>query len=226
MSYTQSEPPVMTDKDWQLRMQKTHDDAQAWLIKYQEPLKKLDEWLKTEVKIGNTSTNTYYDGNIRALINALFGQWFYFCEFIQKRIKEGQLNVGDVERLINDTVFPHEVVKTMNTFDESTKRKMVIATITPGDEVTKQNLLILCTKINELNEDDLKELQGILCDKNKGGWNTCNLTAWGQLVKEEKAEREQKKGGRKLTRRRKSNPKTKSKQKHKRRSYKKSSHRR
>jgi hypothetical protein len=216
----------MTDKDWQLRMQKTHDDAQAWLIKYQEPLKKLDEWLKTEVKIGNTSTNTYYDGNIRALINALFGQWFYFCEFIQKRIKEGQLNVGDVERLINDTVFPHEVVKTMNTFDESTKRKMVIATITPGDEVTKQNLLILCTKINELNEDDLKELQGILCDKNKGGWNTCNLTAWGQLVKEEKAEREQKKGGRKLTRRRKSNPKTKSKQKHKRRSYKKSSHRR
>jgi hypothetical protein len=226
MSYAQSEHPVMTNEDWQLRMQKSHDEAQAWLIKYQEPLKKLDEWLKTEVKIGNTSTNTYYDGNIRALINALFGQWFYFCAFIQKRIKEGQLNVGDVERLINDTVFPYEVVKTMNTFDESIKRGMEIASITSGDEVTKQNLLTLCTKINELNEDDLKELQGILCDKNKGEWNTCNLTAWGQLVKAEKAEREQNKGGRKLTRRRKSNPKTKSKQKHKRRSYKKSSHRR
>jgi hypothetical protein len=214
---------VMTDTDWQLRIQKSHDEAQAWLIKYQEPLKKLDKWLKTEVKIGDTSTNTYYDGNIRALINALFGQRFYFCAFIQKRIKEGQLNVGD---LINNTVFHSDVVNTMNTFDESIKRGMEIAPITSGDEVTKQNLLTLCTKINELNEDDLKELQGILCDKNKGGWNTCNLTAWGQLVKAEKAEREQKKGGRKLTRRRKSNPKTKSKQKHKRRSYKKSSHRR
>jgi len=213
MSYR--EPKPMTEKDWADMMQKSDREADAWLIKNSTHLEKLDEWLKTKVKIGHTGSNDYYDGNIRALIHVLGMNGHYICEFIKRRIAQVAQVALDVPHMIQDTVLPSETVKKMDTYEASKKLGMVIASIVPGDEVTKQNLLTLCTKINELDDDHLQALHDMLCPVNVYDFS---MKAWGRLVDKEK------KGGRKLTRRR--NPKTKSKQKHKRSGHKRSGHKR
>ena len=116
---------------------------------------------------------------------------------------------------------------------------------TPGDKVTEQNLSILCTAIYKLDEDKVKSLHDMLCLSNAKGQSQFDWKAWRILVDDARAAKgylkhsgssasvspwyrraETEGGGRKLSRRRKSNPKSKSKHKHKRRSYKKSSYRR
>ena len=61
----------MNDVDWKAVMDESTLNAKEWIKNNSEHLAKLDEWLNTEVKVGNTSYNEYYDGNIRELIYVL-----------------------------------------------------------------------------------------------------------------------------------------------------------
>jgi hypothetical protein len=198
-------------------MDKSTLKAEEWIKNNSGHLAELDEWLNTEVKIGNTAFNKYYDGNIRELINVLGMQHHAICQCIEKKIGEERFNVGDfLERFVDK--------------------------ITPSDKVTAQNLSILCNEICKLNKDNLQALHDMLC---RAGSKTFDFKAWRILVDDARAAKgylrhsgtsasvspwyrqaETEGGGRKLSRRRKSNPKSKSKHKHKRRSYKKSSYRR
>jgi len=208
----------MTDAHWKVVMDKSTLKAKEWIENNSEHLAKLDEWLNTEVKVGNTSYNAYYDGNIRELIYVLGMQHDAICECIKKKIGGEPLNV---QHFIEGRHFTH------------------------GDEVTAQNLSILCTAIYKLDEDKVKSLHDMLCLSNAKRQSQFDWKAWSILVNDaieakgylkhsgtsasvspwyRRAETEG--GGRKLSRRRKSNPKSKSKHKHKRRSYKKSSYRR
>jgi hypothetical protein len=209
---------MMTDADWKAVMDKSTLNAKEWIKNNSEHLAKLDEWLNTEVKVGNTSYNEYYDGNIRELIYVLGMQHYDICKCIKKKIREEPLNV---QHFIGDIHF------------------------TPGDEVTAQNLSTLCTAIYKLDEDKVKSLHDMLCLRNAKGQSQFDWKAWGILVNDAREAKgyskhsgtsasvspwyrqaETEGGGRKLSRRRKFNPKSKSKHKHKRRSYKKSSYRR
>jgi hypothetical protein len=207
---------IMTHADWKAVMDKSTLEAKKWIENNSRHLAELDEWLNTEVKIGNTNYNEYYDGNIRELIHVLGMQHHAICECIEKKIREEPLNVQH--------------------FIEDRSQRF-----TPGDKVTAQNLSTLCTAIYKLDEDKVKSLHDMLCLRNaKYGFK-----AWSILVNDARAAKgylkhsgtsasvspwyrreETEGGGRKLSRRRKSNPKSKSKHKHKRRSYKKSSYRR
>jgi hypothetical protein len=210
----------MTDADWKAMMDKSTLEAKEWIENNSEHLAELDEWLNTEVKVGNTSYNEYYDGNIRELIYVLGMQHYVICECIKKKIGEEPFNVGH--------------------FLEG-----FIDRISPSDKVTAQNLSILCTAIYKLDEDKVKSLHDMLCLRNAKGQSQFDWKAWSILVNDARAAKgylkhsgtsasvspwyrraETEGGGRKLSRRRKSNPKSKSKHKHKRRSYKKSSYRR
>jgi hypothetical protein len=206
----------ITDADWKAMMDKSTLEAKEWIENNSEHLAKLDEWLNTEVKVGNTSYNEYYDGNIRELIYVLGMEHNAICECIKKKIGGEPLNVQDRGRHF-----------------------------TYGDKVTAQNLSILCTAIYKLDEDKVKSLHDMLCLRNAKGQSQFDWKAWSILVNDARAAKgylkhsgtsasvspwyrraETEGGGRKLSRRRKSNPKSKSKHKHKRRSYKKSSYRR
>ena len=212
----------MTDADWNVMMDKSTLEAKKWIENNSKHLAQLDEWLNTEVKVGNTSYNQYYDGNIRELIYVLGAQHNAICECIKKKIEEQPFNV--------------------QYFIEDQRRRF-----TPGDNVTAQNLSILCTAIYKLDEDKVKSLHDMLCLSNAKGQSQFDWKAWRILVDDARAAKgylkhsgtsasvspwyrpaETEGGGRKLSRRRKSNPKSKSKSKHKhkRRSYKKSSYRR
>lgn len=208
----------MTDADWKAVMDKSTLEAKEWIENNSGHLAQLDEWLNTEVKVGNTSYNEYYDGNIRELIYVLGMQHNAICECIKKKIGEEPFNV---QHFIEYRRF------------------------TPGDKVTAQNLSILCTAIYKLDKDKVKSLHDMLCLSNAKGQSQFDWKAWRILVDDARAAKgylkhsgtsasvspwyrpaETEGGGRKLSRRRKSNPKSKSKHKHKRRSYKKSSYRR
>ena len=212
----------MTDADWKAMMDKSTLEAKKWIETNSGHLAELDEWLNTEVKIGNTNYNEYYDGNIRELIYMLGMQNHAICQCIKKKIGEEPLNI---QHFIED------------------RRHY----FTPGDNVTAQNLSTLCTAIYKLDEDKVKSLHDMLCLTNAKGQSQYDWKAWGILVNDARAaegylkhsgtsdsvspwyrREETEGGGRKLSRRRKSNPKSKSKSKHKhkRRSYKKSSYRR
>ena len=210
----------MTDADWEDMMDKSTLKAKKWLENNSGHLVELDEWLNTKVKIGNTIDNEYYDGNIRELIHVLGMHHNAICECIKKKIWGEPLNVEH--------------------FIEDRDRRF-----TPGDKVTAQNLSILCTAIYKLDEDKVKSLHDMLCLSNAKRQPQFDFKAWRILVNDARAAKgylkysgtsasvspwyrpaETEGGGRKLSRRRKSNPKSKSKHKHKRRSYKKSSYRR
>jgi hypothetical protein len=208
----------MTDADWKAVMDKSTLNAKEWIKNNSEHLDKLNEWLNTEVNIGNTSYNEYYVGNIRELIYVLGMQHYAICECIEKKIRGEPL---DVKNFIEGRRFR----------------------FTHGDKVTAQNLSNLCTAIYELDEDKVKSLHAMLCLENDKKQSLFDWTAWRILVEKARKEKGYSKhpdtspsvnpwyknpegGGRKLSRRRKSNPKSKSKHKHKRRSYKKSSYRR
>jgi hypothetical protein len=208
----------MTDADRKAMMDKSTLEAKKWIENNSGHLAQLDEWLNTEVKVGNTSYNEYYDGNIRELIDILGMQHHAICQCIKKKIGEEPLNV---QHFIEGQHF------------------------TPGDKVTAQNLSTLCTAIYKLDEDKVKSLHDMLCLSNAKRQSQFDWKAWRILVDNARAAKgylkysgtsasvspwyrpaETEGGGRKLSRRRKSNPKSKSKHKHKRRSYKKSSYRR
>jgi hypothetical protein len=213
-----SEYKKMTDADWKAMMDKSTLEAKKWIETNSGHLAELDEWLNTEVKIGNTNYNEYYDGNIRELISILGMQHHAICQCIKKKKGEEPLNV---QHFIEGQHF------------------------TPDDKVTAQNLSTLCTEIYKLDEDKVKSLHDMLCLNNAKGQSQFDWKAWSILVNDARASKgylkhsgtsasvnpwyrreETEGGGRKLSRRRKSNPKSKSKHKHKRRSYKKSSYRR
>jgi hypothetical protein len=206
----------MTDADLKSMMEKSTLEAKEWIKNNSRHLDELDEWLNTEVKIGDTGSNKYYDGDIRELIHVLGMQHHIICECIKKKIGEEPLNV---QHFIGYRHF------------------------TPGDKVTAQNLSTLCTAIYKLDEDKVKSLRDMLCLRN--GQIQFDFKAWRILIDDARAAKgylkhigtsasvspwyrraETEGGGRKLSRRRKFNPKSKSKHKHKRRSYKKSSYRR
>ena len=205
---------IMTDADWKAMMDKSTLEAKKWIENNSKNLAELNEWLNTEVKVGNTSYNEYYDGNIRELIYVLGMHHYDICQCIKKKIGEEPLNVGGIH-------------------------------FTPGDKVTSQNLSTLCTAIYKLDKDKVKSLHDMLCSRNDQGQSKFDWKAWSILVNDAREAKgyskhsgtsasvspwyrraETEGGGRKLSRRRKSNPKSKSKHKHKRRSYKKSSYRR
>ena len=81
------------------------------------------------------------------------------------------------------------------------------------NEKKLDNFTLLCAKINQLTDFVIKQLYLTYNNPKYNGWYYEDAFAYPI-------------GGRKLSRRRKSNPKSKSKHKHKRRSYKKSSYRR
>ena len=54
----------MTDADWKAVMDKSTLEAKEWIENNSGHLAELDEWLNTEVKVGNTSYNEYYDGKV------------------------------------------------------------------------------------------------------------------------------------------------------------------
>ena len=208
----------MTDADWKAMMDESTLKAKKWIENNSRHLAELDEWLNTEVKVGNTSYNEYYDGNIRELIYVLGMQHYDICECIKKKLGKEPLNV---QHFIGDIHF------------------------IPGDEVTAQNLSTLCTAIYKLDKDKVKSLHDMLCSRNAQRQSQFDWKAWGILVNDARKAKgyskhsgtsasvspwyrrvETEGGGRKLSRRRKFNPKSKSKHKHKRRSYKKSSYRR
>lgn len=204
----------MTDADWKAMMDESTLKAKKWIENNSEHLAELNEWLNTEVKVGNTSYNEYYDGDIRELIHVLGMHHIHICDCITKKIREEPLNVQH--------------------FIEVRGRQF-----SPGDKVTAQNLSTLCTAIYKLDEDKVKLLHDMLCLNNDQGQSKFDWKAWSILVDNARAAKGYLKhsgtsasvspwyrGGRKLSRRRKSNPKSKSKHKHKRRSYKKSSYRR
>ena len=76
---------MMTDADWKAMMHKSTLEAKEWIKNNSGHLDKLGEWLNTEVKVGNTSYNEYYDGNIRELIYVLGAQHNAICECIKKK---------------------------------------------------------------------------------------------------------------------------------------------
>ena len=82
-----SEYKKMTDADWKVRMDNSTLEAKKWIEKNSEHLAELKEWLNTEVKIGNTNYNDYYDGNIRELIYMLGMQHHAICQCIKKKKK-------------------------------------------------------------------------------------------------------------------------------------------
>lgn len=82
----------MTDAEWwNAVMDKSKLEAEEWIKKNSEHLDKLNEWLDTEVRVGNTSYNQYYDGYIRELIYVLGMQHHVICQCIEKKKKENRL---------------------------------------------------------------------------------------------------------------------------------------
>ena len=203
----------MTDAEWNAVMDKSTLEAEEWIKKNSEHLDTLNEWLNTKVDVGNTSYNEYYEGNIRELIYVLGMQHHVICQCIEKKIEGKSFNVQDF-------------IKERG--------------LTPHD-ITVQNLSNLCTAIYELDKDKVNSLHAMLCLTNVKKQSLFDWKAWRMLVNKARKEKgylpstsnsvnpwykKPEGGGRKLSRRRKSNPKSKSKHKHKRRSYKKSSYRR
>jgi hypothetical protein len=207
----------MTDAYWDAVMDESTFEANLWIKKNSEHLAKLKEWLDTKVDIGNTSYNEYYDGYIRELIHVLGMQHFAICKCIENKMIGEPLNV---KKFMEGLHFTH------------------------GDKVTAQNLSNLFTAIYKLNKDEVNSLHAMLCLMNEQKQSLFDWKAWRILVEKAREVKGYLKhpntsppsvnpwykkpegGGRKLSRRRKSNPKSKSKHKHKRRSYKKSSYRR
>ena len=66
-------------------MDKSTLEAKKWIENNSKNLAELNEWLNTEVKVGNTSYNEYYDGNIRELIYVLGMHHYDICQCITKK---------------------------------------------------------------------------------------------------------------------------------------------
>jgi len=195
----------------------------------------VEAWLKTEVSVGNTTTGEYYIGNIRELFYISLMSRVKICQFIKKR----QENKAPFSEYELHTELQNITKEGFEDHRDDQAKGMLLANGEPRVEsqgdIRKKNVVTLCSKINDLSNVILEEFSKYkLCNIPSDDSVMLNLI---KTVNEEKAERaaraaEKQGGGRKLTRRRKYNPKSKSKSKskskhkhkHKRRSYKKSSY--
>ena len=157
-----------------------------WIEKNAQHLEKLHDWLNTEVKIVEIDTKgKTYNGDIRELIGMLNGMLNWLCSFIEK-IKRDSTQF-DVKQLIDDTVLPFNKVY-VDTYEESKKKGMYVATL-PSDDISyKLNLLTLCNAILNLDTDKLQALHAMLCLHNEKGQSLYNWTAWGMLVDQKREE--------------------------------------
>ena len=175
----------LSEADWKDMMEKSEREAQQWIKHNSQHLEKLKEWLHSEVKIVaiDTKGNTY-TGNTHELIGSVNGMLTWICAFIEKIKNDPNVNVN-VNQLINDTVLPYG--HGVDTFAESKKQGMYVATLTSDDISYPLNLTTLCNKILELDQDGLTALRAMLCLHNDERQSLYDWKAWSMLADENRA---------------------------------------
>jgi len=176
--------------------------AAKWIKEHSQHLEKLNDWLHTEVQIVDKDTNEPYTGNIFELIDWTTRQMsLWICRFIEK-MQRGQ-TIGNLVAFIRETVLPYDKVYVIapggrnvgtrvDTYKLGKDLDMYVHTLTAYENDSYsyyENLKTLCENIMKLNEGQLTALHDILCLNNDRSQSLFDRTAWGMLIKENRAKK-------------------------------------